>query len=1033
MDSATLDGFLTCQICYDRYNLGGDESNASRIPKMLNCHHYYCAQCLNGMVERSGYDDEEIIRCPYCRCLTNVTNTVENLSNNFMIHEMLSITTKSSKKDSHNVICGNCGITESKIAEWFCENCLSEDSIGVPMCSLCYEVHLKLRLLSSHTIVPISKYLENPRLKKKIDLCPTHNLNIDYYCGSCQESLCHKCAILYNHINHEIIDIKTESESRLNEMTNIRKKLDDYLNRLNNALLYVQDLLSNYTITETSLQDTIESDFDHLFHLLQLKRDSIREQLKLNSLHDSNHSKILLYENDIKLNIKEITNYNNILYQTISSGTDKDICECLNEVRHHIQSRLIICDEELRKLENNQLRESNLVLSKNYYHFIDNAKELLKHNNNNNSYYIQISNDNNMTELDDDHNAMATSTAPNNTIRNHHNKLLFDDMKNDLYIEEEAEEVGGEEEDINEYIESSLRHTHIHRFSERKERDDDVRERDRHDDKESLSIYDFDGMELLREYDHDVGGAHPCHHHKFYWDIKANGFVLICNSKCHAVTLSPLSCTPVIPGNPMIRNPSINDNNNNNNDNKSTLAKLRMSTISATQKKIFRCNHALESTDIIPIQHIIKIYSKYCTNNTLDIYHPNNSLILDAYELLEVYFSYSNEKVAETIWQVSNNKIGLSLKYLKYLDDQYEFNNNENELLDSLMNKSNNESSSLISTTVVSANAAMTTTTNNNITITNNNYQRYGHNRSYEIEYRLCDLLWSSIPPKKIHEPSYDELNISKNIGYCGFTTLVNNKKDHSGVAYFEQLALHWNEIERSGRNKVVRPDNIIPVKAQCPVLTMEEAVVCQKIGFEGLTNDYSGRHYFHSLCKKWDLISREVLAKEEKLERENTRCHDISLPDHVCRSSAKEFRTVISYEGDKKVIWHEIPLLDEPLSSRMPNGKEWKNYYNAVNEDMLKCSQPLSWTDETKLYARLLQIAKKLMKNSYYSRNREPYGIVARIKLMLRNLSYNAARLSYLADPCKGTISILRIYTTLILTCTSWCLTMFVFLSISK
>ncbi|XP_069039308.1 RING finger protein 225 [Lepisosteus oculatus] len=66
---------LECAICFSQFN------NVFRTPKMLQCQHTFCLECLARMNVKSSQPDT--IRCPLCRGLTPLPNLgLPKLDNN---------------------------------------------------------------------------------------------------------------------------------------------------------------------------------------------------------------------------------------------------------------------------------------------------------------------------------------------------------------------------------------------------------------------------------------------------------------------------------------------------------------------------------------------------------------------------------------------------------------------------------------------------------------------------------------------------------------------------------------------------------------------------------------------------------------------------------------------------------------------------------------------------------------------------------------------------------------------------------------
>ena len=70
---------LSCNVCYE-----GFENKPGKAPKMLSCHHTFCASCLRRVLANNN-----TISCPSCRTVTTVgAGGVDGLSSNLLISRL---------------------------------------------------------------------------------------------------------------------------------------------------------------------------------------------------------------------------------------------------------------------------------------------------------------------------------------------------------------------------------------------------------------------------------------------------------------------------------------------------------------------------------------------------------------------------------------------------------------------------------------------------------------------------------------------------------------------------------------------------------------------------------------------------------------------------------------------------------------------------------------------------------------------------------------------------------------------------------
>jgi tripartite motif-containing protein 2/3 len=105
---------LNCSICLDTYT----------DPKLLQCFHTYCRQCLVPLVERDQQGLLHIL-CPTCRQATPVPDTgVRGIQSAFHITPFLdSLRASPAPADANHVNVRRCCAHEGKELELYCRTC----------------------------------------------------------------------------------------------------------------------------------------------------------------------------------------------------------------------------------------------------------------------------------------------------------------------------------------------------------------------------------------------------------------------------------------------------------------------------------------------------------------------------------------------------------------------------------------------------------------------------------------------------------------------------------------------------------------------------------------------------------------------------------------------------------------------------------------------------------------------------------------------------------------------------------------------
>ena len=180
-----LEDQLTCAVCLDDF----------KQPKMLNCFHVFCEQCLQRLVvqERQG---QVSIRCPTCRRSTLLPSatSVSGLQSAFHVHHLLEIQDALKKmKEPKSVQCEKCKKV-SRVATSFCRDC------GQFICATCADVHVNWDDFSSHEVVSVdqlqSEVSKHVPPKKVTFMCSKHkDEQLRLYCETCEDLICHDCTV----------------------------------------------------------------------------------------------------------------------------------------------------------------------------------------------------------------------------------------------------------------------------------------------------------------------------------------------------------------------------------------------------------------------------------------------------------------------------------------------------------------------------------------------------------------------------------------------------------------------------------------------------------------------------------------------------------------------------------------------------------------------------------------------------------------------------------------------------------------------
>ena len=318
-----LEDQLTCGICLDSYT----------EPKLLQCFHVFCKQCLERLVvrDRQGLS----LQCPSCRRSTLLPpNSVSGLQTAFYLNNLFEVRDAIEKvKEPQKTQCEKC---EKRVAISFCRNC------GQFICALCTQIHQEWKEFSSHEVITLNQLegdvaqLVPP--KKKVMFCSKHPAKeLDLYCETCEELICQHCTVRV-HRDHQY-DLVTDTfqkhkdvlvtslqpvEQQLDTVTKSLRQLDIQCRQITDQR---EALVGNIHKTIRQLQEALEVRRTELIgqldHITQQKLKTLaaqRDQIELvqtqlsscldfvkESLRTGSEGEILAMKKPVVKQVEEIT------------------------------------------------------------------------------------------------------------------------------------------------------------------------------------------------------------------------------------------------------------------------------------------------------------------------------------------------------------------------------------------------------------------------------------------------------------------------------------------------------------------------------------------------------------------------------------------------------------------------------------------------------------------------------------------------------------------------------------------------------
>jgi len=331
-------GLLNCPVCYEVY----------KRPKYLPCYHSYCEGCVDKLRKGSN------IICPECRETSVVpVGGVKELPNNFFINRLLDeVDLKRKVEGEDEAKCDMC-VDEGKAVS-LCLDCI------MFLCESCHGLHNKMKGNQNHNITELvelqtKKKQFDVRPKAKSMLCPDHDLEMNFFCETCDQLVCHYCTT-NEHNGHVHNSVKKMANKHRKEM---EKMIEEMINKLCISCQKVVTAGEKITSQASEVNQQIDLCYDELHRQLQQQREGLKGKLREMSTKKKKAISLQLEQIDFTkaqlLSVKELND-------AVKNGSDQEALFTKKQVGDDVK-RLTI---SYNNMETKELPTIEFVLFKNH-------------------------------------------------------------------------------------------------------------------------------------------------------------------------------------------------------------------------------------------------------------------------------------------------------------------------------------------------------------------------------------------------------------------------------------------------------------------------------------------------------------------------------------------------------------------------------------------------------------------------------------------------------------------------------------------
>ena len=303
---------LSCPVCLRIF----------KNPKYLPCYHSYCAECLEKLQSQSE------IKCPECREVAKVPEGgVKSLPINFLINSLVDELIFKSKVEGEEVQCENCDENDPVVS--YCPNC------NLFLCHICNESHKRDRRSINHIqdLIPFTELKSGTDVpvctKVKTLMCEKHNLELAFYCETCEDLVCLYCTTTKQHSGHVHDAVKQLAGKHRQELSTITTPIKGTIDSLSNACENLNKVAGEIQKCGSEVEKDIDRHYDEIIQNLVNQKEEMKQHLQHKVAQKTKIIKTQIEE--LKGMKTEISNINE-LKEAIEKSSDQQMLSAKKEV-----------------------------------------------------------------------------------------------------------------------------------------------------------------------------------------------------------------------------------------------------------------------------------------------------------------------------------------------------------------------------------------------------------------------------------------------------------------------------------------------------------------------------------------------------------------------------------------------------------------------------------------------------------------------------------------------------------------------------
>ena len=218
--------------------------------------------------------EQSTIKCPECRNKTIVPDGgVKDLPNNYFINHLMNKLNLNYKlKNKTELKCEECDEEDPAVA--YCTSC------KLFLCCYCKESHKYSKSHHIHTLISLTEMEGNKDLiesKSVFPTCQEHDLELGYYCESCEKLVCVQCT--GEHKDHKCDVVKKFANECQNTLKELAASIEVMMEDLSKTCVAIDDMRTVIKQQGDEISKEIDLYYDEVVQKLWKQKEQVKQQV----------------------------------------------------------------------------------------------------------------------------------------------------------------------------------------------------------------------------------------------------------------------------------------------------------------------------------------------------------------------------------------------------------------------------------------------------------------------------------------------------------------------------------------------------------------------------------------------------------------------------------------------------------------------------------------------------------------------------------------------------------------------------------